>query len=494
MRKTLKVSILLLLANIATIYAAKREFRGAWLHTIDQWQYKDMDKNEMKAYLSSGLDKLADANINAIIFQVRPECDAWYKSKYEPWSRYITGTQGKDPGWDPLAFMVKECHKRGMEIHAWINPYRVRAKEENILSKKSIGIRHPEWCIKYGKYIWLDPGLPESRQYILKIISDIETRYDIDAIHIDDYFYPYPIGKNFDDSKSFKKYGIPAGYTYKTKDDWRRNNVNILIKEIHDTIHAIKPWVQFGISPFGIYLNKKDDPRGSNTNGLTNYKGLFADVLKWIEDNAVDYIIPQLYWEIGNKYADYNTLIEWWSKNSGNVNLYIGQDVLRTVYPKKQYMVKGSDTNNQITKKLSLAYKYKEIKGNCFWPGYEIIKNSGNYTDSIKDNYFKYPALLPLNRNLEKTPEDITGLFYQAQRTGDISIGWSHPDSKDIFYYVIYGFNDNETANTNNPENIINITRIPEVRIKGKNTKDKYIITAIDRYHNESKGKIIDIN
>ena len=213
----------------------------------------------MKKVLVSQLDNLQKAGINAIIFQVRAEADALYKSPYEPWSRFLTGVQGKAPSpmWDPLQFMIEECHKRNMELHAWINPYRAKTKGTGALSPMHPYSKNPELFVQYAGQLYFDPGLPESRKYICKIVRDIVTRYDVDAIHMDDYFYPYPNpGEEFPDNVSFAAYG--RGFTRRA--DWRRDNVNVLIKEIHETVRECKPWVKFGVSPFGIYRNKKNEP------------------------------------------------------------------------------------------------------------------------------------------------------------------------------------------------------------------------------------------
>ena len=258
-----------------------------------------MPTDKLKQTLINQLNSLQGAGINAIIFQVRPEADALYASQYEPWSRFLTGVQGKvpEPYWDPMQFMIEECHKRGMEFHAWINPYRVKTSLKNELSPIHIYNSHPEWFVTYGDQLYFDPALPESRNHICKVVTDIVSRYDVDAIHMDDYFYPYPIkGKDFPDDASFARYG--GGFSNKA--DWRRSNVNILIQKIHETVRGLKPWVKFGVSPFGIYRNQKSDPLGSDTNGLQNYDDLYADVLLWARKGWVDYNIPQIYWQIGH--------------------------------------------------------------------------------------------------------------------------------------------------------------------------------------------------
>lgn len=211
-----------------------------------------------------------------------------------------------------MAFLIEECHKRNMEFHAWLNPYRISTAGNTKFADSHIYHQHPEWFVTYNKQILFDPGLPQSRQFICKVVKDIVSRYDVDAIHMDDYFYPYPsAGQFFPDDKSFRKYGLAKGYKPEQKADWRRENVNKLIREIKRTILLNKPWVRFGISPFGIYRNKKSTPdgSGSNTNGLQNYDDLYADITYWVKQGWIDYNIPQIYWEMGHPLADYTTLI-----------------------------------------------------------------------------------------------------------------------------------------------------------------------------------------
>lgn len=294
----------------------KREFRGAWIQTVNS-RFRGIPAEQLKQTLISQLNSLQEAGINAIIFQVRPEADALYASQHEPWSRFLTGEQGRIPSpvWDPMQFMIEACHERNMEFHAWINPYRVKTSLKNELAPTHIYYQHPEWFVTYGDQMFFDPALPHSREYICKIVTDIVSRYDVDAIHMDDYFYPYPVkGMDFPDDASFQRYG--GGFSDKA--DWRRSNVNILIKKIHETVRALKPWVKFGVSPFGIYRNEKTDPLGSRTNGLQNYDDLYADVLLWAREGWIDYNIPQIYWEVGHKAADYETLVKWWARHAEN--------------------------------------------------------------------------------------------------------------------------------------------------------------------------------
>jgi len=472
----------------------KREFRGAWIHVIGQGQYRNMSTDEMKNYFVQLLDSLQAYNINALIFQVRPTADAFYRSEIEPWSRYLTGEQGVAPqgNFDPMEFLIKEAHQRHMEFHAWLNPYRVTASENDVLHYSHIYYRHPEWFVKYGKQLYFDPGLPESKAFICKVVKDIVKRYDVDAIHMDDYFYPYPIaGAQFPDDDSFRKYGAVQGFSSGQRDDWRRNNVNTLIEEIKHSIVLTKPWVRFGISPFGIYRNKKSTPdgSGSETNGLQNYDNLYADVKLWVEKGWIDYNIPQIYWEIGHSAADYETLIKWWSRNNYGAHLYIGQDVNRTM--------KAADlrnpNKNQLSRKMELVRTLPAIYGNCFWPGYELVRNSGGIVDSLKNNYHKYPALIPSYAHMHnKLPKDVKSLKVEWTTSGYF-LHWkrnglpSNPENAQ--YYIIYRFANKEKVNLSDPSKIVGITRETFYQLPYKNGKEKYkyVVTSVDRFHNETK-------
>ncbi len=468
-------------------YSPKREFRGAWIQCVNG-QFQNRSTSEQKKMLASQLDTLEMAGINAVIFQVRAEADALYDSHYEPWSRFLTGVQGKAPSpkWDPLQFMVEECHKRNMEIHAWINPYRAKTKGTAELSLLHPYNSHPEWFVNYGGQLYFDPGLPKSREYICKIVRDIVRRYDIDAIHMDDYFYPYPIaGEDFPDDLSFATYG--RGFT--DRSEWRRDNVNELVKEIHKTVHKTKPWVKFGISPFGIYRNKATDPSGSETNGLQNYDDLYADVLLWVNNGWVDYNIPQIYWEIGNPVADYDTLVRWWAKNATARPLYIGQDVVRTattpdlVNPKQ----------NQNFTKYDLLRSMPSIQGSCFWYASAVVENIGNCRNVLAEKYYNFPALWPASPFIDdKAPNKVRKMKPVWTEDGYI-LFWTAPKAKNIMdeatHYVVYRFQKDEKINLNNPSRIVAITRNEFYKLPYKDgkTKYRYVVTALDRLHNESK-------
>lgn len=466
----------------------KREFRGAWIQAVNG-QFRGIPTEKLKQTLIDQLNSLQGAGINAIIFQVRPEADALYASQLEPWSRFLTGVQGQAPSpyWDPMQFMIDECHKRGMEFHAWINPYRVKTSLKSELSPNHLYNIHPEWFVTYNNQLFFDPALPESRRHICMVVADIVSRYDVDAIHMDDYFYPYPAkGMDFPDDASFARYG--GGFTNRA--DWRRSNVNILIQKIHETIRGLKPWVKFGISPFGIYRNEKNDPLGSKTNGLQNYDDLYADVLLWARNGWVDYNIPQIYWQIGHPAADYETLVKWWAKNTENRPLFVGQSVMNTIQnadPKNPSM-------NQLPRKMALERAYQTIGGSCQWPASAVVENAGKYRDALVQEYHKYPALVPVFDFMDdKAPGKVRKVKKVWTEDGYM-LFWTPPKAKDemdrAVQYVVYRFGDKEKVNIDDASHIVAVTRNNFYKLPYKDGKNKYryVVTALDRLHNESKS------
>ena len=466
----------------------KREFRGAWIQAVNG-QFRGIPTEKLKQTLIDQLNSLQGAGINAIIFQVRPEADALYASQLEPWSRFLTGVQGQAPSpyWDPMQFMIDECHKRGMEFHAWINPYRVKTSLKSELAANHLYNIHPEWFVTYNNQLYFDPALPESRRHICMVVADIVSRYDVDAIHMDDYFYPYPAkGVDFPDDASFARYG--GGFTNRA--DWRRSNVNILIQKIHETIRGLKPWVKFGISPFGIYRNEKNDPLGSKTNGLQNYDDLYADVLLWARNGWVDYNIPQIYWQIGHPAADYETLVKWWAKNTENRPLFIGQSVMNTV----QNADPKNPCINQLPRKMALERAYQTIGGSCQWPASAVVENAGKYRDALVQEYHKYPALVPVFDFMDdKAPGKVRKVKKVWTEDGYM-LFWTAPKAKDemdrAVQYVVYRFDGKEKVNIDDASHIVAITRNNFYKLPyddGK-TKYRYVVTALDRLHNESKS------
>lgn len=465
----------------------KREFRGAWIQAVNG-QFKGMPTEQMQQTLTAQLNSLQEAGINAIIFQVRPEADALYPSDIEPWSRFLSGEQGVAPSpyWDPMAWMIEACHQRGMEFHAWINPYRAKTTKAVKLAPTHIYHQHPEWFVTYGDQLYFNPALQESRDYICRIIADIVTRYDIDALHMDDYFYPYPIkGQEFPDIANFRS--NPNGFT--DLGDWRRNNVNVLIKQIHQTVRAAKPWVKFGISPFGIYRNQKSDPLGSATNGLQNYDELYADVLLWAREGWIDYNMPQIYWHVGHPAADYGVLVEWWAKHTEGRPLFIGQSVTNTVH--------NADPSNpdthQLALKMKLQRQYQTIGGSVQWPAADVVNNLGNYRNLLINNYHRYPALPPVFTFMDNEAPGKVKKVKPVWTADGYILFWTAPKYKEemnrAVQYVVYRFEKGEKVNIDDPSKIVAITRNTYYQLPyedGK-TKYRYVVTALDRLHNESK-------
>ena len=483
--------LLLLLSVFLSLTASaqmKREMRGAWIQCVNG-QFQGMGTQKMQQTLSYQLDELQKDGVNVIIFQVRPECDALYESSIEPWSRFLTGQQGKAPSpyWDPLQWMIEQCHARGMELHAWINPYRARTKTTTALASNHIKVRKPQNCFEYDGLTILNPGLPENRDYICEVARDIVTRYDVDGIHMDDYFYPYPAaGQTIPDDAQYRQYSNGI----KDRGDWRRYNVNLFIEQFYKTIHETKPWVKVGISPFGIYRNKKSSPIGSNTNGLQNYDDLYADILLWVNNGWLDYCVPQVYWEIGNKAADYDTLIRWWNQYASKRPLIIGEDVERTV----KFADPKNPASHQQAAKMQLHQQLPGVKGSVLWYAKAAVDNVGNYGTMLRDYYWRYPALQPAMPFIDgKAPKKVKGVKPVWTSDGYV-LFWTAPKGKgwkdEAVKYVVYRFGAKDKVNTVDPTKIVVITAQPFLKLPYDDGKKKYtyVVTALDRLQNESKG------
>ena len=477
--------------NTSTPQPPKHEFRGAWMHIIGQQQYAQMNPEKMRQYLTEQLDLLQRANCNAVIWQIRPQADAAYPSELEPWTRWLTGEAGKapDPVWDPLQFMIDQTHKRGMELHAWINPYRVTSSESDQPAQGHIYYEHPEWFLKYadGK-LYFDPGLPECRDFIDTVVRDILVRYDIDALHMDDYFYPYPVtGVEFPDTTSYNEYGI--GWD---KNDWRRHNVDLLIEQLHNTIMEVKPWVRFGISPFGIWRNKASDPDGSETNGLQCYDALFADCIKWTTEGWVDYMVPQLYWELEHKAASDLVLMHWWNDHAYGRHMYFGQAVNNVMSHKDIADENGDPTNpTQLDHKLRLQRAMNDVHGVTWWPAYSITSNFKGVLDSLERYQTSHPALIPAYTWLDgEKPHKVHDLNIKKV-DGKKCLVWRAHDTDDPMQqavrYVVYRFPKGKKCSIDNAENILAITGETTFALpNGGKGKWQYAVTALDRCWNES--------
>ena len=380
---------------VLCIFPANAEisFRGAWIATVANIDWPSVEAvgntGKQQAEMISLLDSLESLGINAVIFQVRPTADALYHSDLEPVSHWLTGTQGswgEQEPWDPLEWTIEQAHARNMEVHVWLNPYRVNlAKTDtSMISADHIWRRHPEWFWEYNKQWYFDPGLDITREWICAIVQNLVDRYAIQAIHMDDYFYPYPQGKmQLPDADTFAKH--PRGFS--DIREWRRDNVNLAIQAISKTIHECKPEVQFGISPFGVWRNASVDSTGSATQaGITNYDDLYADIRLWIQNGWIDYVLPQLYWEIGKKVADYEVLAHWWANEvrGTKCKLYIGMAPYRleNASPKTPW-----GQGNEIKRQMELNRTIPEISGECFYSTRPLLRNPRDVCDSIRTIY-----------------------------------------------------------------------------------------------------------
>ncbi len=498
-KRNFLIFILLILLFLPHSYAQhkKREFRGVWIATVNNidWPSSDQLSTEaQKKELIRLLDIFKDLNLNAVIFQIRPSADAFYHSKYEPWSRYLTGQNGKapQPYYDPLAFAIEETHKRGMEFHAWLNPYRAIVDYREFHSNPfPLTYNKPEWFINYGKNKYFNPGIPDVRKYTNQVVADIVQQYDVDAIHFDDYFYPYKIKNEvFPDSLTFKEFG--GEYYPNRLDDWRRHNVNLIIKELYQTIKSIKPWVQFGVSPFGVWRNKKDDPNGSDTHaGQTNYDDLYADILLWLKKGWLDYILPQAYWNIGHKKAGYKSVVEWWSQNNYNTNLYIGHGLYR-LNRKKEDRAWRKKKPTEIEKQLDLNRSLPLISGSVYFSAKVFLKDPFNINEILKEKYYQHPVLPPgLPKGIKYHPEPVDELKILKINSKKQRLIWkSLPENneKEAVKFLIYKFNKGESVNLNNDEKIIALTGEHHFDFNKKEFKkgSVFVVIAVNRNNNIS--------
>ena len=382
--------LVLFLLNLSVLSQSKPEFRGVWIATVNNIDWPSQgnyDSDAQKEEFIKLLDDHKRNGINAVIVQIRPAADAFYPSQYEPWSEWLTGTQGSPPApyYDPLEFMIAEAHKREMEFHAWINPYRaVFNVRRSSLSATHITRLHPDWFLTYGDKKYFDPGNKDAQQYVTNIVKDIVSRYAVDGIHLDDYFYPYRLGsREFPDMGSYIKYGNGM-----SKADWRRSNTDSIILHLSQTIKTENKNCLFGISPFGVWRNvDKDSVNGSQTYGAqTNYDDLYADILLWLRNGWIDYVAPQLYWEFSHRKAPYGVLLDWWSKHTYGKDCYIGLGVYKA----------NSNTawrdRTQLPRQIEALRRTPNIQGMIFYSSKSLQNNFNGWTDSLRLNYFAEPA------------------------------------------------------------------------------------------------------
>jgi uncharacterized lipoprotein YddW (UPF0748 family) len=486
--------------------AIKRQFRAAWVATvvnIDWPSNTGLPADQQKAELTRIFDDIKAMGMNAVVLQVRPTDDTFYRSTLNPWSKYLTGVAGQDPGYDPLAFAVAEAHKRNLELHAWFNPYRVSmdTKRES-LPEGSFAKAHPDYVWAYGGKLYYDPGLPEAQQHIVDSIMEVVKHYDIDAVHFDDYFYPYPSGTlDYPDAATFAKYG--AGFTNKA--DWRRSNINHLVQAVSQAIKAEKPYVQFGISPFGIWRNKSASvPEGSDTAGSESYIATSSDTRLWVKQGWLDYIAPQIYWSIGFKVADYQKLTTWWADvvRGTQTKLYIGH---------ADYKVNANADPNwkkpgEIAKQLALNLTMPEVAGSIHFSYKDLMRNPLGVKDDVSLAY-QHPALIPVMDQLPGQAPEAPDKLKAKRVDGGIQLTWQDADKQKgepsgaaaiepgtSAYYVLYRAPVGQAIDFNDARFIVATVRRTTDKYKQSfldTTADatrqyEYVVTAVDRLHHES--------
>ncbi|WP_330268094.1 glycoside hydrolase family 10 protein [Streptomyces griseorubiginosus] len=372
------------------------EMRGVWLATVSNrdWPSRPgLSAAQQRDELLAHLDRAAADRLNTVIFQVRPTADALWPSPHEPWSQYLTGTQGKNPGWDPLGTAVTEAHKRGLQLHAWFNPYRIANHTDPTKLVASHPARlHPDWVVPYGGKLYYNPGLPQVRAFVEGAILDAVRKYPVDAVHFDDYFYPYPVaGQTFDDDAAYDRYGGD----FVNRGDWRRDNIDKLVRETAAAVKRIRPTAQFGISPFGVWRNMATDPLGSDTRaGVQSYDDNFADTRKWVRQGWIDYLVPQLYWNIGFAAADYAKLLPWWAEQArgSRTKLYLGEALYKAGDPAQPAAWQDPA---ELSRHLTLARQYPQARGHVFFAAREVAADPVGAMARVVADHYRKPSAPP---------------------------------------------------------------------------------------------------
>jgi len=501
-----------------TVPSSNRHLRATWICTVINmdWPTKEVLKaqgyeeriQKSKDELCAILDRSVELNLNAVFFQVSPEGDAFYKSDLVPWSRYLTGTFGRDPCFAPLEFAIEEAHKRNLEIHAWFNPYRVSmdtkdATKASLNVEKSVYKEHLEWIRTCGGRFVLDPGIPEARHWVTDRIMEVLNGYDVDGIHFDDYFYTEGIEGELKDKETYEKYNKGQ---FSNIGDWRRNNTYLLIKEVSEKVRTAKPWVKFGVSPSAIWGNKKDGhPDGSNTNTTyTNYEKCFADTKKWVKEELLDYIAPQIYFTFSYQRASYSELANWWANvcKGKNVHLYIGQ-ALYKVNDDSDQDFKGTNAVKEFSRQLQLNSSTPQITGSIMFR-YSNFNDSGkaDVVNSILGGAWSSKALIPaMPWKGGKAPSTAQNGKLAVLSKG-LNISWTDTDSSTA-YYAVYRLNKADVrAGQSNSYKLVGTIRkdslISRQEFTDLGTSDAqntvYLVTSLDRLHNESSGLKISIN
>lgn len=473
-----------------------REFRAMWIASVVNINFPSrtgLDAEAQKAEFRAWLDLAVELNLNAVISQVRPTADAFWPSPYEPWSRYLTGTPGGDPGYDPLAFQVEEAHARALEYHAWMNPFRVSMTEPlTDLAPDHPAHAHPDWTFPFAGKRYYNPGLPEVRAFVEDAMLHAVENYDIDALHFDDYFYPYAVaGKDYPDDAAYARYGNGA-----PRADWRRENINTLVREMQQRVHDLKPWVKFGISPFGIWRNSTSDPAGSATGGSESYEVICADTRRWVQQGWVDYIAPQIYWQIGLKIADYDVLARWWSAlcDGTDVRLFIGQAVYKST--------SGVFGPDELTRQVALNRSLPAIDGQIAYHCGDLRADAQGAVSRMVADHYSHPALVPTFPRLGGVPAPETPKRPRVKRRrGEVEVSWSSPrPHRTAAYYAIWSLPEAEVrpGDLEDGRNLVAVVRaddvstVQSVTVPGTAGSGRYwAVTGLDRLWNASEPSAV---
>ncbi len=463
-------------ANGETLPKVEREFRAVWIATVDNIDFptkKNLTIEQQKAELIKNLELAEALNLNAVVFQVRPMCDALYESRIEPWSEFLTGEMGKSQTFDPLKFLTEEAHQRGILVHAWFNPYRAVHSAAKTVSENHISKRRPDLVRQYGKYLWLDPSDREVQDYSLRVVLDVVKRYDVDGIHFDDYFYPYPITENgvkveFPDDANWQKYKNGRGKL--SREDWRRKNVNDFIESVGRESKRIKPEILYGISPFGIWQPTPD----KQIEGLNAYTELYADARKWLRDGTVDYLAPQLYWETARNGQSFPVLLDWWkSQNTKRRHIWAGIAPYRI----------GSNANftaGEISNQIKLTRNSPETLGAIHFSFKSLRNDLGGIQKTLRENSYSRDAIIPVS-NWIKAAKPLAPKVEITRDAKFVRANWTESGKRKAFWFVVYAKDKNGWSYSVLPASAKSIALSTDRKI------EKVIVTSVDRLGNESR-------
>lgn len=486
----------------------KHQMRGLWVASVVNidWPSKPgLSPVQAQAELVAQLDLIVANHGNAVLLQVRPTADTFWPSRYEPWSRYLTGTQGQDPGWDPLGFAVTQAHRRGLELHAWMNPFRVAMDEAGTGLVATHPARlHPEWTVPYGGKLYYNPGLPQVRAHIEATMLEAVGTYDLDALHFDDYFYPYPVaGKVFDDAAAYATYG--GG---KSLADWRRANIDALIEETRAQVHAIRPGTQFGVSPFGVWRNAATDPAGSATTaGAQTYDDLYADTRRWLREGMVDYLLPQVYWSTTLAAASYRNVVDWWAREaaqSHDVNLYVGEAAYKVganadpAWSDPRELVSHLDYDAQVNSSYAATRAAGPvIAGNVFYNATSARANKLDGMGLVVREHYRKPALTPTMPWLDADPPAAPIV---TRSGGTLSILGPGDANQYVIYRVPTKAKDVRACDLADTRNVVAIVTGPaaggsstwtDPEVTGGFGRYTWLVSSVDRGSNESAAYVV---